>query len=214
MGACMRFRCSSCRFVHDAVVGNALKDPRGTTASVPWFVEPNGLQISATVCLRCGTISGTHGSPVKALFTLGASLLTTKYTLRPQQVAELVYKDPTSVPGAIVSLLQERGFLSPPEREVRFGDLMSAEEGERIVQLIEGTLLQLVAFCDAVVGGELSERSLELFLGVSDDFEKAGEQNVHTAAGRMLRDLLDATSSTDVLRRAEELRLQLSSSEP
>ncbi len=204
----MRFRCSHCGFVHDAVAGNVLQDSRGTTASVPWFVEPNGLQISATVCLKCGTTSGTHGSPFKAIFTLGASLIATKYKLMPEQVSTMVAEDATSVPGEIVSLLRERGFLTPPQRQVRFGDLISAEEGEILVQFIEGALLQLVAFCDAVVDGELSERSLGLYLELSDRFEKAAEQNVHTAAGRILRDLLDATSSTDVLRRAAELRIQ------
>jgi len=182
----------------------------GTTATIPWFVEPSGLRISATVCLKCGTTFGTHGAPIKALFTLGSSLITTKYVFSASDVTELLARDPTSVPAGIVSLLEQRGFLDLTPKEVRFGDLISEEEGHLLVDSIERALLQLAAFCDTVARGEVSERSLGLFLELSDTFEQTGVRNIHTEAAVIIRDLLGAVTPNELLARTKELRSRAS----
>lgn len=204
----MRFRCAICNFGHDGVTSNALTKTDGTTATVPWFVEPNGLRISATVCLQCGTTFGTHGAPLKALFSLGTTLITIKYTFSPSQLADLASRHPDSVPDAILSLLTTRGFLEQGTKAIRFGDIVSDREARALVFVIEQAVRQFVAFCDAAVGGDLSEQSLALFIDVSHAFEQAGELNAHTEACAIVKNLLKAASVQEVLHRAHELRLR------
>jgi len=161
------------------------------------------------VCLKCGTTFGTHGAPLKALFTFGASLITTKYAFTPPEIANLMSTEPGFLPDVILKLLRERGFLGRDPSEVRFGDIVSEDEAQTIASIIEASLLHLVAFCDVAAGGELSERSLDLFLELSDHLEKAGEYNAHTDAARVIKDLIGAASPSQVVQRAKELSLQL-----
>jgi len=91
----------------------------GTFLGTAWFRDDRGLNHQSIVCLKCGTVHATTGSPMKALFTLGSRMASVKFYMTPEKLQMLVdEKGPhalerdLALKSMIVDELTARGFIN------------------------------------------------------------------------------------------------------
>lgn len=174
------FRCSNCGAVHPFTeANNAALHASASIAHFAWYRQDDGLNINATICLKCGTVHATAFGIGKALFSFGRRVWSVQYYLPPDRLLPLIREHGNPLPQEATDLLLDRGFIPMP----------SDAEG---VELIHKALFVLGMFCEVVRNARFDGDSVEAFLRVAE--ERRHKERLWGSAA-VLGGLLDGKST-------------------
>lgn len=196
----MRFRCSNCGTDYHAQSENALRVQGGSMAHLPWFRDERGLNISATLCLRCGTIHATSGSPGKALFTFGQRMLKVHFYLPPDRIKRLLADPNVTFPQTAIDLLVERGHLVVSTSSEANGaptNSSAADLFESLQRAYAAATTKYAMYCQMVRRGEATVETLNDFVAEGLQLFREGNRSAHATSAQVLKDALSAGVSPE-----------------
>lgn len=205
----MRFRCSNCGTDYQGHEDNALLFAGRGFAHLPWFRDERGLNINATLCLNCGTLHATSGSPGKALLTLGKRMLKVHFYMPPDRIERFLTEGEVGIPQAALDLLVERGHLAATTDERVGGAPASAGAAgpfEALQRAYAAATVKYALYCQMVRSGEASVGTLSDFIAEGNALIKEGNRSTHATSAQVLDDALSAgISPTEVVEAAKAM---------
>ena len=181
-----KFRCSNCGTDHDLNEANdGLLHGSGTILHVPWYRQESGLNVNATVCLRCGTVHSTSVGTARGFLGLPRPTLVVHVYLPPDRLLKALQGGMRPLPPSVTNVLRDRALVPLPP--VAFG-----------IELIGGALTILAAYCEIVRGGVFDGDGLYELLRRAREPERV--ERLH-GTSLILEALLTGDSTADEIAR-------------
>lgn len=207
-----RFRCSRCGRDHDTQSDSALTHTGGTLFAAPWYRDGRGVNHLVLVCLRCGALHDTYGSPAKALF---GRALHVERVFSIDQLASPEVLANVDPPWQALWTLVDRGFLKQRMIEVpgvSGGPLFpqTSVEAVEVEKGIFAAVVHLAMYLSLTEQRAANDTALESFFAKAEEYTGGAggtpftEQHV-VAANILQRMIATGLPKREILRRTQQI---------